>query len=449
MRLLLLTPEFDGWGGGIMTFYRDLLPALVEAGVSVHVIEGSALHAANGRNRRSVNGITVETLERSGFESWWNRLSAYEALPLLRRHLAAAWAMWQQAGQGEGFDIVEACDWGLLFVPPVIEAKLPCIVQCHGSVGQIAVHDPVAGEDAAAAMIRLIERTVMAKAAGVQSYGAANASYWSRETGGGVSMIRPGWRNPVPEATSGTSVGNGIVFGRVQRWKGPQVLASALAKLGPSCPQIDWYGRDTTFERTGRMTSAWLADTYPAIWGTAIRHHAPVSPSEVAALQAAAKFNIVPSTWDVFNFTGAEAMASGRPAIISDGAGVSELVTHGETGFVFRSGDASSLAAVLDELMHLQDRRMTEIGAAGRASVATALDPQASAMRRKAAYAQAIAGFAGNSENLGSLAEIARPIATTQRPFAFLDAFPLRGLARHVLRRALGKLPVGSRMPGE
>ena len=34
MRLLLLTPEYDGAGGGIMTFYRALAPALRARGRS-------------------------------------------------------------------------------------------------------------------------------------------------------------------------------------------------------------------------------------------------------------------------------------------------------------------------------------------------------------------------------------------------------------------------------
>ena len=45
MRLLILTPEYDGSGGGIMTFYQSLVPALQAHGVAVRVIEGSACHA--------------------------------------------------------------------------------------------------------------------------------------------------------------------------------------------------------------------------------------------------------------------------------------------------------------------------------------------------------------------------------------------------------------------
>ena len=131
-----------------MTFYRALGASLREAGVELHVIEGSGLHAAESCAHRVVDGIPVQTLEQARLARWWDRMPAFAALPGLRRHLAAAWAMWEQADYGNNADIVEATDWGLLFVPPAVDAARPLVVQCHGSIGQIADHDPVAGEEA-------------------------------------------------------------------------------------------------------------------------------------------------------------------------------------------------------------------------------------------------------------------------------------------------------------
>jgi hypothetical protein len=47
-------------------------------------------------------------------------------------------------------------------VPPAIEAKRPLVVQCHGSIGQIADHDPIAGKATENLLVRLIERDVLA-----------------------------------------------------------------------------------------------------------------------------------------------------------------------------------------------------------------------------------------------------------------------------------------------
>src|SRR5262249_4595972 len=156
-----VVPEYIGSGGGIITFYRALAPALRASGVELHVIEGSAVHAAEGRVARVCEGIHVQVLERARLASWWGRFTAFEATPWLRRHLAAAWAMWEQADYGAGVDIVEAADWGLLFVPAAIEATRPLVVQCHGSIGQIADHDPIAGEETENLFLRLIEKNVL------------------------------------------------------------------------------------------------------------------------------------------------------------------------------------------------------------------------------------------------------------------------------------------------
>jgi hypothetical protein len=90
MRLLILTPEYLGFGGGIMTGYQALIPALQAEGVSVRVIEGSAFHAAEKKSRQLLNGTSVEVLEISRMRRWHARLGQFGATPGLRRHLAAA-----------------------------------------------------------------------------------------------------------------------------------------------------------------------------------------------------------------------------------------------------------------------------------------------------------------------------------------------------------------------
>src|ERR1700678_3102905 len=97
MRLLILTPEYQAAGGGIATFYRALCPSLREEGVEIRVIEGSAFYTSDDKRRRFDCGVQVETLELRRLEAWWQKFSAFESAPTLRRHLSAAWAMWEQA----------------------------------------------------------------------------------------------------------------------------------------------------------------------------------------------------------------------------------------------------------------------------------------------------------------------------------------------------------------
>ncbi len=128
-------------------------------------------------------------------------LGQFSAAPGLRRHLAAAWAMWEQAGFGQDVDVVEACDWGLLFVPPALDSKVPLIVQGHGSVGQIALHDPILGEETQSILVRLLESAILSGVDTIQTYSRANAAYWRNETGREPQVILPAWTPPVVEST--------------------------------------------------------------------------------------------------------------------------------------------------------------------------------------------------------------------------------------------------------
>ena len=100
------------------------------------------------------------------------------------------------------------------------------IVQCHGSVGQISVHDPVRRGDARC-FYPANRTNYLAAAAHIQTSSQMNATFWRRETGKKVTVVRPAL--PVIRHRRSRSSKRGLVVGRVQRWKGPQILCAALA----------------------------------------------------------------------------------------------------------------------------------------------------------------------------------------------------------------------------
>ncbi|MBA7475659.1 D-inositol-3-phosphate glycosyltransferase [subsurface metagenome] len=57
---------------------------------------------------------------------------------------------------------------------------------------------------------------------------------------------------------------------------------------------------------------------------------------------------VQPSVTEAFGLTVLEAMAHGRPVIVSEGAGVSELVSNGAEGFVTPTRDAATIADRID-----------------------------------------------------------------------------------------------------
>lgn len=441
MKILVLTPEFTATGGGIATFYRALVPALVEAGVSVRIVEGNAFFSSRDARPRDYMGVTVETLCSDALERSFRRFDRYCATPEARRHLSAAWALWDQARTGDGFDIVEASDWGLLFAPPILDANVPVVAQLHGSIGQIAAFDSVPGQETGDSLLRLIEREIIRRAPRVQTSSRANAAFWKTQTEREVSVIRPAWRAPGPFSESGSS-GRGLVVGRVQHWKGPDVVCEALRRLGAAAPALDWIGRDMTSGPGKRSMAARLKEAYPDVWDRTIKWRPPLAPDAVAHARSRALFNLAPSRWDVFNFAAVEAMASGRPVICSRGAGASELIQDGANGYLFDSGDADGLAAAIERVLAAPPTELARIGRAALKTVEAVLAPKAIAARRIDCYRDVIAGFKPRREEDRDWLDAAcRPDGGRRHDeFAFLDHLPLKSLLRYAGRRTLRKV---------
>jgi glycosyltransferase involved in cell wall biosynthesis len=79
----------------------------------------------------------------------------------------------------------------------------------------------------------------------------------------------------------------------------------------------------------------------------------------VMARLAKARALVSPAlSYETFGLTVAEALAQGVPAIVADRSAAAELVQDGETGLLFRTGDAASLASRL-EILKDSDRAAT------------------------------------------------------------------------------------------
>jgi glycosyltransferase involved in cell wall biosynthesis len=442
MRLLYLLPEYvNNAGGGIITFYRHLLPLLAAQGHEIRVIVGSGVSASSDPSMVVLDGVRVEALDETRLPAYYERFARYASMPSLRRFLAGAWAMREQAAHGEGYDAVEATDWGLLFLPWVVEAGPPSIVQLHGSSGQIDMHDPVPGEEAQSGLLRLLERTAIPRATGVQGYGRSNVQFWKSQLARPVTRILPAWKPLEPLAPGATRSQRGLVVGRVQKWKGPRVLCEALRLLGPRAPAIDWLGRDMPYGPRGRTMAQHLQENWPDVWGLNLVHVGQASAAEALQRQARAAFVIVPSEWDTFNFTCVEAMAAGTPVICSTGAGASELIEDGVNGFTFEKQDAQSLAQALERLLSLSEPARAQLAQAGQATVLRALDPETNARLRMDAYRNAIAApVVAPLPADDWLRLAATPRDDEAESLDFLNLVPLRGLVGHSARRLMRKL---------
>lgn len=436
MRLLFVLPEYPpDFGGGIATYYGALLPALARRGHTVDVLVGSGV--AEGSADHETDGVRVRGLASGAIARQMPAFSRYAPLPEVQRFLAGARALWEQADGGAGYDAVEVVDWGLLFAPWVAEPRVPTAVHLHGSSGQIATYDTFPGMELAGQTHRLLEGALLRHAHALHANSRANGAFWRDTTGRDVDVFAPAV--PATPAREAPRRAEGFVAARLQEWKGPQVLAEALRRLGADAPTVEWAGRVVGHPRTGEPYDAVLAREYPDVWGQRLVPFGQVPPAVVAEKQAGAAFVVVPSLWDVYNLTVAEAMQQGAVVVCSDGAGGVDLVDDGVNGFAFAAGDATALADAIVRAGALTPDARAAMSVAACETVARETHPDAVAAAVEARYT----ALAGRSVAPAPswIRDAVAPGPTVSLD-AFLGGLPLRDLLTHAAGRLRRRLPL-------
>src|SRR2546425_1208140 len=92
-----------------------------------------------------------------------------------------------------------------------------------------------------------------------------------------------------------------------------------------------------------------------------VRFFGFVNQSRLPAVYATCDLLVLPSEYEPCAVVVVEALACGRPVIVSDEVwrGRQDVVSVGETGFVFRTGDVEGLTNIFREV--LKDRERLEL----------------------------------------------------------------------------------------
>ena len=518
MKLLYILSEYlPESGGGIITFYANLLPRLLERGHKVKVLVAN--HSSLDRSERIENGVEVEYLKSSFVDEAKLGCKKFRN-DALWAYMPLAWGAYQQAKGGEGFDIVEATDWSLLYMPWVVSTrKAKVVVSLHGSNGQVDWYSDPASTGFNAHVLRLAEVASLRLADSIHANSRANAEFWKTKLDREIRVIPPVFggfealddgrseiedratkkstkghekgeevsttdstdehgydagdclgkpscdvfsnsstsefaqysENTLPTRTAsgpadalragGGGMGSaernqladsagflegqsqaglqmdsqkhqsireandlgapgndfesvtirgqepsvdshatsysplatapqapkGLVVGRLQNWKGAEVLCKALELVEGI--QIEWVGRDTPWGNSGENASGYLEKNYPSVWGSKLIWRGPLEHAEAMKKISNAAFFVVPSIWDVFNLTAAEAMTRCVPIICSRKAGAEMLIDHGRSGFLFNPERPDELAVCLRKISALGIDEKRLLGQNGKDSV--------------------------------------------------------------------------------
>ena len=189
---------------------------------------------------------------------------------------------------------------------------------------------------------------------------------------------------------------NLALIGRINRIKGQDVLLAALAKLPPEirtrfCVRMVGGG----FENPDAER-----DVAAAAERAGLRDVVSVEPfaADVAPVYRWADVVVVPSKRpESLGRTAIEAMAYGRPALVSAIGGLTEVVADGETGWHVPPGDEAALAARLAEIVARPDR-WAGFGLAARARYERLFSPSATASAIAAAVASRSAASQRSAE---------------------------------------------------
>lgn len=368
MRLLYVLPEFPpDFGGGISAVYSRLLPSLARSGHSVTVLLASLDHLE--KPRYSWRGVEVRPLENTYLKTSTEVLEAWGRNAFLYHFLPPAWAAWHQAQELDNFDVVEVTDWALLFIPWLVQARRqPVVVALHGSCGQTDWHGKPAHRAGEGQLVRVLESAILPLADKLVANSTLNAEFWWRQCGVRPQVIPPMVGNRSRSSLSLTSPKagcnmprgeRGVVVGRLQNWKGAEVVCKALRLLPEQT--IDWIGQDTPWEEGAITTTTYLQRDYPDVLHQQLHLMGKLPEDRVQSLIAGAAFLCIPSLWDVFNVTAIEAIANDTPLICSIKAGAAMLVAHRQTGYLFDPAQPQQLAEAIRAVQALSGTERYEL----------------------------------------------------------------------------------------
>jgi glycosyltransferase involved in cell wall biosynthesis len=209
----------------------------------------------------------------------------------------------------------------------------------------------------------------------------------------GVDLERfhPGldWR--APRASLGLSPSD-LVFGMVARYspvKDHATLLTAVAQMKnsgawPPFAKLIFVG-GTTFADARRAVDDRIGE-----YGLAGIVRPLGVMADIERAYAAIDWLILPSRYEGFPNSVLEAMACGKPVIVSDAANAEGIVADGETGWEFPAGDVLALVACLRRAIATPAEGRVAMGRAARALAEGQFSTRLAARKYEALYAELI-----------------------------------------------------------
>ena len=386
MRYCLVSRELAPFfGAGIGTYAAQMARAMAAAGHEALVVTGP--HAGLDRAADELPGVRVIGAEPGPHEA---RLPFH-----FQRHSAAVRRTLLDLHAEAPLDVIEVPEyygdgcwalWGRESLGEIAGARILCHLHMTTALCRALNEErrtnfeTLAMQAAERETIRLADALVSPSAALVQRTGA--------DLGALGIDCPPGSAIPYPfdVEAAGRDLGAGdlppaesdaptiLFFGRLERRKGPDLLASAALKLLDQLPDlhIRFIGGDT---QTGPGQKSMRSHLERLVREQRDRFEFTdrVDRAALGAEISRATVVCLPSRWDNFPNALLEAMSLGAPCVVSGAGGMGEIAQDGRSAIVCEP-EPEALAEAMASALHDADLR-TAIGAGARARIGDLCNP--------------------------------------------------------------------------
>jgi glycogen synthase len=376
MKICFVTIDYHSrqGGGGIGSYIYTLLNELVNSGHDVSIICGG-----KGKNPEyeNINGLKIHRVCMGNIHYYLSKLPLVNrVLTLPVRELEWSYAFWKKVKEiykQERFDLIESCETGNLF-STLFPHKCPWIIRAHGATYSFKKYS---GEHIGLSekIDRLLQRYCMKHAAALSAPSRFQAGEIEAEIRGAQKVeVIP---NPVdhsflnlqePRAEkSAPKLKKKILYtGRIELRKGTLVLLKAMEQV------IKEYENVELLIAGGHHVSISQGMLNEALDSGSIRKYVKllghIERSHIIDLYRECDVFAMPSYYETFCISAAEAMACAKPVVGTSGTALPELVEDGINGLLVLSGDDRALADALLKLLN-DDEMARRMGEAGRQKV--------------------------------------------------------------------------------
>jgi glycosyltransferase involved in cell wall biosynthesis len=135
-----------------------------------------------------------------------------------------------------------------------------------------------------------------------------------------------------------------LFVGSITNIKGLSFLLTAAQKIDDCC--VILVGWETPYLNELKKNFNELFELKKVIYMK------EVNTKTLLSLYSNAEFLVLPSRYDSYAMVVLEAMAAGKPVIISDNVGSKEIIENGKEGFIIPFGDVESLTSAMSNLLN-------------------------------------------------------------------------------------------------